>query len=804
MEQRLSQFKLYSHPHKLLISHLKEVGTLSRNTFLEKRLNIEEYIDIDVLSKIVYLIGATHDIGKASTYFQEYLTEKDPIKKRQLKSRNETRHGLLSSIYTYHITKTYLEQISKDKEDYYSLLPIISFFVVKRHHGNLANSLKEINEIHEILHDQKLTSIITSQINSMDESEIQNTLDEMFGCNVASFSDFKKNYLKIIKDIDREFMKLLKIQKRKLIFYYFLTLLLYSILIDSDKSDAIGASTLIREDISPEIVDNYKKNRFDKNPNLVDSIRTEIYAKVNKNIENLDLENKIYLLNVPTGTGKTITSFSFAIKLKNKIQSEKGWNPRIIYSLPYLSIIDQNYSVIEDIISTEYDIITSNILLKHHHLSELVYKTIEEEYESDLSLFLIEGWNSEIIITSFIQLFHGIISNRNRSLRKFHNIINSIVILDEIQTIPHKYWKLINESLNFISKYYNTYFIIVTATAPLIFDTDRNEIKNLLDNHMKYYDQLNRTRLNLNLEKEVNFEEFKNIVLNDILTRKEKSFLIVLNTISSSKEMFNFLKESTNNDLNEYYYLSSNIIPIDRLNRIRKIKSSNKRKIIVSTQVIEAGVDIDIDIIYRDLAPLDSINQIAGRCNRNFLLSAQGEVNIYLLKDDDNNRKYYSYIYEGFLINKTLEVLKGKEFVEEKDFFKLINKYFLLVKELSSDQISRDILESLYKLEFHETGNFKLIEEDYEKIDIFIEINENAKIIWEKFLEVLDIKDPIIKKKMFLDIKKSFYDYIISIPKNKANDVLFSERIGYVPLNMINNKYNIETGYIPKDSPLII
>jgi len=502
MEQRLSQFKLYSHPHKLLISHLKEVGTLSRNTFLEKRLNIEEYIDIDVLSKIVYLIGATHDIGKASTYFQEYLTEKDPIKKRQLKSRNETRHGLLSSIYTYHITKTYLEQISKDKEDYYSLLPIISFFVVKRHHGNLANSLKEINEIHEILHDQKLTSIITSQINSMDESEIQNTLDEMFGCNVASFSDFKKNYLKIIKDIDREFMKLLKIQKRKLIFYYFLTLLLYSILIDSDKSDAIGASTLIREDISPEIVDNYKKNRFDKNPNLVDSIRTEIYAKVNKNIENLDLENKIYLLNVPTGTGKTITSFSFAIKLKNKIQSEKGWNPRIIYSLPYLSIIDQNYSVIEDIISTEYDIITSNILLKHHHLSELVYKTIEEEYESDLSLFLIEGWNSEIIITSFIQLFHGIISNRNRSLRKFHNIINSIVILDEIQTIPHKYWKLINESLNFISKYYNTYFIIVTATAPLIFDTDRNEIKNLLDNHMKYYDQLNRTRLNLNLEKE--------------------------------------------------------------------------------------------------------------------------------------------------------------------------------------------------------------------------------------------------------------------------------------------------------------
>lgn len=804
IEQKLFQFRLYSHPTKTLFSHLEEVGKKSKDILLQKNLNVGDYVNIEILSNIIYLIGATHDFGKASKYFQEYLLEKDLTKKRKLKSCKETRHGLLSSIFTYHIIKTYLRNISKDNDEYYSFLPIISFFIVKRHHGDLANSVKEINEIHEILNDKNLISIINSQIYSIDENEIQNILDKLFGYNIYIFSDFKKNYHAIVEEIDREFIKLLKIQKNKILFYYFLTLLLYSILIDSDKTDAIGTSTILREKIPIRLAEQYKINKFNKNLNFIDNIRTEIYDEVNQKIENLDVQDKIYLLNVPTGTGKTITSFSFAVNLKNKIQSEKGYNPRIIYSLPFLSIIDQNYSVIEDIINTEYGNPPSNILLKHHHLSEISYKISEDEYEPDKSLFLIEGWNSEVIVTSFIQLFHGIISNKNRLLRKFHNITNSIVILDEIQTIPHKYWKLLNESLYFFSKYFNTYFIIVTATAPLIFDSNKNEIKNLLDDNEKYYSQLNRVKLNLNLEKEVNFDDFKNIVLTDILAREDKSFLIVLNTINSSKELFNFIKENTNNDFNEYYYLSSNIIPFDRLDRIRKIKTSNKRKIIVSTQVIEAGVDIDIEIIYRDFAPLDSINQVAGRCNRNFSFNGQGEVNVYILKDNNSERKYCTYIYEGFLINKTLEILKNIKVVEEKDFFKLINQYFLLVKESSSDQISREILENLYKLEFHETGNFKLIEEDYEKIDIFIEINETAKKIWNEYVKILDIDDPILKKKKFLNIKKSFYDYIISIPKNKANDVLYNERIGYVSLSKLDSKYDVETGYKSEKIPLII
>ena len=492
MEQKLSQCELYSHPDKKLVSHLELVGKLSKETFLNKSLSIDEFIDNEILSDIVYYIGVTHDFGKATQYFQDYLFEKDSIKKSKLKARRETKHGLLSSIFTYYATKKYLDLIENKRGEYYSLLPIVSFLVVKRHHGNLNNSLQEINDVHEILNDKKLLFVIDSQINSIDGEEIQKILDTTINNNLISFTDFKRNYDKVLKEIDAEYLKLLKIQKKNLLFFYFLIILLYSILIDSDKNDAIGITPISRETINSNIVDEYKLNRFQNNLTLLDTIKNEIYGEVTRKIEKINLDDKIYLLNVPTGTGKTLTSISFAVKLKNKIISEKKYNPRIIYSLPFLSIIDQNYSTIEEVVSTQYKNIPSNTILKHHHLSEIFYKTFEEEYEADKSVFLIEGWNSEIVITSFIQLFHGIISNKNRSLRKFHNIVNSIVIFDEIQTIPHKYWQSLNESLKFFSKYFNTHFIIVTATAPLIFDSSKNEIKNLVDGYEEYYSQLNR------------------------------------------------------------------------------------------------------------------------------------------------------------------------------------------------------------------------------------------------------------------------------------------------------------------------
>lgn len=803
MEQKLCRSKLQSHPGKPLNLHLLRVATNCKNLLNSKKLNFSDYLDTEILSKLAYLIGATHDFGKATKYFQEYLSERDEDRKKKLKAQPETKHGLLSAIFTYYVVKNFIKK-QGFVDAPYSLLPILSFLIVKRHHGNLRNGLDEINNVHEILKDKKWGGILRSQLNSIDEAEMINILEHIVADSEV-FTNFKEKFPDVLKEIDKEYTALLRLKRKNTIFFYFLTLFLYSILIDSDKAEAMEIPTIERENILSNIVDAYKRNEFDSPKTKIDQIREEIYQEVNRQVERVSFDDKIFSLNVPTGTGKTLTSLSFALKLKDRIEKERGFKPRIIYSLPFLSIIDQNFSIFEDVLSKQYGTnIPTNILLKHHHLSEIFYETADDEFSTDKSQFLIESWNSEIVVTSFIQLFHSIISNKNRSIRKFHNIVNAIVLLDEIQTIPHEYWHLLNQALTFLSKHFNVYFVIITATEPLIFDEAAGEIKPLVKNKQKYFEEFDRISLNLMFAKETSIEDFKKILLSDLNSRKDKDFLIVMNTIDSSKEVFRFLRDNLKDNSNEFFYLSTNIVPIERLERINRIKNAGERKIIVSTQLIEAGVDIDVDVIYRDFSPLDSINQVAGRCNRNYKEETKGEVNIYILKDDRTNRFFYNYIYDGFLINKTKEVFGGINKIEERSFLKLNNEYFEKVKHTSSNDESNRILENLYKLAFKETGDFKLIKEDYEKVDIFVELNAEARKIWDTFSLVVKEDDIKKRRKNFLEIKKEFYSYIISIPKEKVGSICIENGIGHIQISDLQRKYDKETGFISEGGVLII
>ncbi|MEM0492534.1 MAG: CRISPR-associated helicase Cas3' [Candidatus Thermoplasmatota archaeon] len=804
MEQKLSPSKLLSHPKKPLNVHLSRVANNCKSLMETKKIKFSDFPDQEILSNIVYLMGITHDFGKTTKYFQQYLKEKDEIERDKMKALPETKHGLFSAIFTYYAIKKFLEQ-NKIREKYYSYLPILSFLVVKRHHGNLGNSLEEVNDIHEYLRDKKFRTVLDSQLESIDEEAIKPLLQELT-LDFLSFTEFKNNFSKILQEIDGEYDNLLQLKNMKKVSFYFIVLLLYSILIDSDKTEAMNLAIIERaEDISSNITDRYKTITFSKSYTKINRIRDEIYNEVNTRVGQLSLEDKIFSLNVPTGTGKTLTSLSFALKLRERIKKEHGFTPRIIYSLPFLSIIDQNHKIFDDVLSIEYNKdIPSNVLLKHHHLSEIFYNGTDDEINMDESQFLIEGWNSEIVVTSFIQLFHTLISNKNRSLRKFHRIVNSIVLLDEIQTIPHKYWYLLNEIITFFSNYFNTYFVLITATEPMIFDESKGEIKSLVNNKEKYFKEFNRVNLNLMINKEYSLENFEKILLKDIRSKCNKNFLIVMNTIDSSKEVFKFLKENLKNNTNEFFYLSTNVIPLHRLERIKQIKKNRrKRKIIVSTQLIEAGVDIDVDIIYRDFSPLDSINQIAGRCNRNYRRKAKGEVNVFLLKDSKTNRLFCKYIYDGFLMNKTKEVFNGRKKIEEIDFLKINNKYFSKIKQYSSDDESKKILEHLYKLAFKETGDFKLIEEDYEKIDVFIEFDEDAKKIWKKFDRIM--KENIKKRhEKFLKIKTKFYSYVVSVSSKKVGNICNINGMGYIPQSDLQRKYDMETGFISEDGVFII
>ncbi|HEW91517.1 MAG TPA: CRISPR-associated helicase Cas3' [Thermotogaceae bacterium] len=785
--------ELLSHPEKPLQVHLEGVSALCKDTISKKKLDFPK-IDNRTLEDTAYILGVCHDFGKATRFFQEYIRETDERRKRSLKNKARTNHGLISAVFTYFVLREYL----KDKSGDFWYLPVFGFLAVKRHHGNLKNPAIELSDL-----DEDSLEILLEQVNAIEQSQIEDVYSTFLSwVDVKDFSEQIEVIVRDIKRSRRELTKYLESEDSPLL--YLLFQILYSTLINSDKTEASGLIPSNRAELSPILVDDFKRMKgWDKSDGVINNIRNTIYNDVIGNIENLDMRNRIYSLNVPTGTGKTLTSLSLALKLRDKIKNQHGFEPKIIYSLPFLSVIDQNFAVFEDVFKAVYgQVPLTEVLLKHHHLSDIFYSTEDDEFEEDQALFLIEGWNSEIIVTTFIQLFHTVISNKNRALRKFHNIANSIIILDEVQSIPHEYWLLIKEVISAISRHFNTYFIFVTATQPLIFDEHKNEILNLVKNKNSYFEQFDRIELQY-IPDPMYIGEFKEYVRENIEKYLDKDFLIVLNTINSTIELYQYLI-SQKSDETGYYYLSTSITPKERLERIRAIKESDSRKVIVSTQLIEAGVDIDVDVVYRDLAPLDSINQVAGRCNRNYRDRKKGTVKIFTLKD--NRTEYHKYIYSGFLIDKTKEVLEGTNIVQENQFLDLNNKYFQNVKDTQSKDNSKKLLEYINNLRFGSLNeDFHLIKNEYAKTDVFIEIDDAAREIWRKYQNIREIKNSIKRKNEFLGIKKQFYEYMISIPKAKAQSLVDADTgIGYVSHEELESWYDKETGFVSGEGRVLI
>lgn len=786
---------LMSHPNKKLENHLKNVADFSYDVF-----NFLEIENKELFSNISFLIGLTHDFAKSTSFFQTYLS--DHTKKEN------TQHSFLSAIFTYYVVKNYLD---KNNINFESNLSIISYIVVLAHHGNL----KDITKLDDYNEKKINSKMVLKQIEDLKSSDD----------NLSKFyDDFEIDFFRFFDEFD-EISE--EITDGLLIFSfegnidnYFYILLFYSSLLDADKMDASESKRINRENIPGDIVDIFKKNNLRDSKDNINKTREEAYQEVNGNILNMDLNERILSIELPTGIGKTFTGVSAALKLKERINNELNFNPRIIYSLPFLTIVDQNSDTISSILN-ESSLNGSNFLLNHNHLSDMNYKSNDlENYDISNSKILIEGWNSEIIVTTFIQFFYSIISNKNKSLRKFHNITNSIILLDEIQSLPYKYWKIINLFFKKLAYEYNCWIILMTATQPYIFK--ENEIKSLVDNVDYYFNKFDRINYNFNLDSQ-NFEDFKKEFVDKISNDSKNDYLVVLNTINSSKELYEFIKDYYSvmdydiylDDCNgicyigddiQLIYLSNNIIPKHRLEKINAIKESNRQSIVISTQLIEAGVDIDVDIIYRDLAPLDSLVQTAGRCNRSGN-KEKGIVNVISLKNE-NGKSYSSFIYDSLLLNKTKEVLTSLNQISEKEFnLAAAKNYFKLI--YNSGTQDDYLIKIIENLRFPEIpSNFKLIEEDIQKVDVFVVINSEAKLLFEKYNDIINNYKGFDRKNEFLKIKNKFYKYVISVDETKIGSAnnLCNDEIFYIGENDVFRKYDLDTGFKPEDdeNPFII
>ena len=806
-------FKLLSHKDKLLRTHLRNVGEFS--TYIIKGKQIKDKV---LFSDISFLIGISHDFGKATSAFQKKLTE-DYYSKY-------ANHGFISSLFGYFLVKKFLKR--KEKYEEYNYLPFIAWLVILRHHGNI-NNLRGYNGELSKLKNALEISTLKKQIEMLRENFEE--LKQIYG-DFLEFSIIEDFFKLEIEPFMREIFKIGKsICREKNIKYYFYILFLYSVLLDADKIDASEIDHMPPriQRIPPDIVDNYKKKKLiAENQSHINQLREKAYNEICSYLSKLNLNtNRILCINLPTGMGKTLSGITFAIKLRNKVKAKKDIIPKIIYSLPFLSIIDQNSEIIQDILQLiGKETIPSNLFLKHHYLADIEY--VEEESDGQYnelelrqSLLLTEGWHSEIIITTFVQLFHSLITNKNRSARKFNNISNSIIILDEIQAIPHKYWLIINRFLKYLSHHLNCWIVLMTATMPLLFD--KNETFNLIESPEMYFGSFDRVEFNFQLNK-VGLDTFKKNLLKKILTEKDKNIMAVLNTINSCKEVYQFLKKELNKqkgvnsnsyiDQNgilivqdlELINLSTHILPSYRLLKINNINKRKRRKIIITTQLIEAGVDISVDIIYRDFAPLDSLIQSAGRCNRNNS-PIKGKVYvIYLI--DENNRPFCSYIYHSTLLNITKEVIDNfrKKETESSFIYQASHKYYSLLRKRGTEDDSIKMIESLKLLNFKDTTNFQLIEEIGTNISVFVEINEKAKEIREQ-LERFILKDnikPSNKSNLLLMFRNELNNNSLSIRCNKKIEEHVKrlpklgkmENFRYINKKDLDKWYKLDTGFI--------
>lgn len=732
---------IYSHPHTLLKNHLKNVAHDCRYLF--------QYYGLDSMAG--YLMGYCHDFAKSTSYFQKYLIDHN---------RNENnRHGFMSSIFTYYIIKEYT------KNDKISLLACIC---VLHHHINLKN----IYDLSEYYTDQlQYKKYVWNQLDNLQENltDIQGVYcdDEFIYNKIPSFIH---NFKDITSDLIEE---LVEFSLTTTLDDYYPLIHMYSILLDADKKNAAHLTvTKKTRNISSKLVDKYKK---DFNTKGINKIREQAYQEVTRNIKKSNLDNHIYTINLPTGIGKTLTGVKAGLTLKNRLQTEENINSKIIYCLPYLSIIDQNSEIIKNILENP----NNEYFLKHNYLSSMEYN----DYDINKSRLLIEGWDSEFIITTFNQLFETIIGNRNNKIRKFHNIINSIIILDEIQAIPCKYYKLINNVLTRLTEKYNCYIILMTATQPVLFKN--NEIQSLISDKEYYFQKFNRVKYNFNLQT-LKVNEFTEKLKKKINENPEKDIMVVVNTIDCAKEIYYNLKkpDSTLNNIGvchltkdvDLIFLSTQVIPKHRLERINYIKNNpNKRKIIISTQLIEAGVDISVDIVYRDLAPLDSIIQTAGRCNRNNTVN--GEVNIISLITD-YGKQYAGFIYDDTLLNCTREILKPYKQVEESVFNNIAtDEYFKLLNSRKKDD--ENILEEMNYLNYQQVEHdFQLIENNPKQLSCFINITPESNQVIQNYLH--DNYGYIIKN------KKRFYEYVVTsrIKKSVDEELLIIDQ----------EEYSLDTG----------
>lgn len=329
-------------------------------------------------------------------------------------------------------------------------------------------------------------------------------------------------------------------------------------------------------------------------------------------------DDKLLLLTVPTGSGKTLSGLRFAFEHALKFEKE-----HIFYIAPYHSILEQNSNEIREVVENE------EMFLEHH--CNIVNETKEEQEKYER---LTESWDVPVIATTSVQLLNTLFSSRKANIRRMHNLCSSVIIFDEIQALPIKCVALFNLAINFLTTFCNTTVILCSATQPILERLPQNRILpgvNMTGKTKEYAAAFQRTKI---IDKTMlntgglSVKELCDFVMEQ--RWKEERVLVIVNTKKCARQIYEELKERIDEECH-LFHLSTNMCPAHRqdvLDAVKKLEEC-RSMICVSTQLVEAGVDFSFRCVIRSLAGLDSMIQASGRCNRN---GEKDIASVYMIK----------------------------------------------------------------------------------------------------------------------------------------------------------------------------
>lgn len=684
------------------------------------------------LGSVTYLAGLLHDTGKFSDEFQEYLRKsvKNPGSTVRGSVDHSTAGGQFIFEYTHQMGMPVYKQI---------LGELVGNSIISHHSGN---GLQDFLDGEGTANSTFLKRVADKELPEYE------TIKARFFREVITVDAFKK----VIEQAELELADLNKGHRMTTEDTFFLLKTVYSCLLDADRTNTrcFEENTDVEKCDEQPLFFEYQKKMETHVENLNKQSTQNTINELRRKMSDIckaygKQPTGIYSLSIPTGGGKTLASLRFA--LEHALTHKKK---RIIYVVPFTTIIEQNAETVRKILQDE-----THILEHHSNIIEESSKKdpnneediVEDEDAERQQVLMKDNWDAPIIFTTMVQFLNTIYSRGTRNPRRFHNLQDAVIIFDEVQSVPVKCTNLFVASLNYLKYFGHTTSILCTATQPALEKLEKGLAKDgeMIQQLTEIQQAFKRVEIHNKVEK-VDWTEEETINLCKQIIQEKQSLLVILNTKSAVLKVFHELEKQNLLGV-QLYHLSTAMCPNHRRailsDIITKLKEKNpgEKIICVTTQLIEAGVDISFDSVIRSVAGLDSIAQAAGRCNRHGETKRQPVYLISLsntLENLENLEEIKIGKAESLVMLKEMQVdrtLYDGDILSAKAQSLYFERFYRAI-ETELDYPVKNMNLKLYKL----IGENKTVVDDYRNT-----LGETEKLVFKsspktvaKYFEVID------------------------------------------------------------------